>query len=168
MKELINLLLVDDSQEFAETVAELLEAEAFSVKVAPDIKTAQDLMNNYDIDAVLCDYHMPDGNGLQLLKTIRSEGKLTPFILLSGNLTFDIILTSAQLGIFDIFEKPISFDKLKSTTMQAINYGIHLRSLIENMNKNLPEPKIKQANSQLATLAKIRAFNYESKKAKPT
>ncbi len=163
MKDLINLLLVDDSVEFSETVAELLEAESFSVKVAPNITEAKNILTNFDVDAVLCDFHMPDGNGLQLLKEIRGSGKLTPFILLSGNLSFDIILTSAQLGIFDIFEKPIAFDKLKSSAIQAINFGIHLRSLYENI-KLLPEAKAKQATTQLGTLAKLRAFNYENKK----
>ena len=163
MNELINVLIVDDNEQFADTISELLDLEGYSCKTAATISGAVSIFNNHDIDTIICDINLPDGKGTQLLYTIRKEGSHIPVIFISGNMTKDILMECLNLGAFDVFEKPINIPKLFKTLKYSIMKGIQYRSLREKITQVTDEETQKLIGKYLSTIAKIRTNNLDDK-----
>jgi len=105
-----HILLVEDDEDTAETLAELLRSEGFQISVATSIASAlrQDVGK---VDLVLSDIGLGDGSGLDLMRRLRAK-KDVPGIVLSGYATEADILASRQAGFSAHLVKPISIDNL--------------------------------------------------------
>lgn len=105
-----HILLVEDDQDTAETLAELLRAEGFHISVATSIAAAlrQDVGK---VDLVLSDIGLGDGSGLDLMRRLRAK-KDVPGIVLSGFATEADIIASQRAGFSAHLVKPISIDHL--------------------------------------------------------
>ncbi|QCJ45979.1 PAS domain S-box protein [Haloprofundus sp. MHR1] len=83
----IRLLLIDDNSDFLELLQILLEqtnqAFEFTTETDPQNGIAR-FESTEDIDCILCDYHMPEMDGIEVLETIRATNTAIPFILLTS------------------------------------------------------------------------------------
>lgn len=159
MNHLTNLLVIDDNPDFLETLTEVLTEEKLSVTGAGSAQEALKLLENNEVDAIICDFNMPDMNGLEFLKALRGKGIYTPFILASGHIDQETLKLGLKLGAFDVFEKPIRFDKLSGTVIKAIHSGIQYRGIIDKIKAEVPEARQKVILSHFKTLAILRAAN---------
>ncbi|PTX94725.1 hypothetical protein DB346_22180 [Verrucomicrobia bacterium LW23] len=115
----INLLVVDDDTELTEFLRDGLERYFSLVAIANSIADAKLYLSGRVVfHAILCDYYLPDGNGLELYNWTRSERKITsPFIMISGQTD----LTARNGQDFTFMAKPfLSTDVLE-----------HLRSVVK-------------------------------------
>jgi len=107
------ILLVEDDEDTAETLAELLRSEGFKISVATSIASA--LRHDVrDVDLVLSDIGLGDGSGLELMRRLRAT-KNVPGIVLSGYGTEADIIASHAAGFSAHLIKPVSIDKLVAT-----------------------------------------------------
>lgn len=84
-RQTARLVLVDDDNEFRESLAIHLIDEGFAVTAVADGQTAlQYLGTNDSADIVLLDWRMPGMNGLAVLHAIRERGITTPIIFFTG------------------------------------------------------------------------------------
>jgi len=67
-----NILVVDDSESIREVVSFTLENEGYAVRVGHDGKDALKHLNGDPIDLVITDLHMPEMDGIELIKEIRN------------------------------------------------------------------------------------------------
>lgn len=67
-------------------------------------------VNRYDL--VLCDLHIENFNGLDILRNLRKDEIATPFVLISGFLSREVLNRAKALGVMDIIEKPVSPDEI--------------------------------------------------------
>jgi two-component system chemotaxis response regulator CheY len=67
-----NILIVDDSESIREVVSFTLENEGYNVLVGDDGTDAMKFLDGRPIDLVITDLHMPEMNGIELIKNIRS------------------------------------------------------------------------------------------------
>ena len=103
------ILVVDDDASVRRSICRLLYE--FRVVTATGLQDAQRLWSEHsDIDAVISDYRMPDGTGLDLFRWIRGR-RATPFVLISGDFVPATILT----GGFQFLRKPFDSTALTST-----------------------------------------------------
>lgn len=58
------------------------------------------------MDLVICDWQMPEHDGLEVLAAIRKKNKQIPFLMLTGNATRDLVLASRAAGVSDFIAKP--------------------------------------------------------------
>ena len=112
-----HILLVEDDEDTAETLAELLRSEGFEISVATSIASAlrQDVG---EVDLVLSDIGLGDGSGLELMRRLRAKKEL-PGIALSGYATEADIVASHAAGFSAHLVKPVSIDKLVATIHRA-------------------------------------------------
>ena len=103
------VLIVDDEMDVCEALAFRLKREKYQTETAPDVARAIECLKNSDFDLVLCDYQMPEANGLKLLEYCQSQDK-TPFVLMSAysSISRD---QAISLGASDFLEKPFTNDE---------------------------------------------------------
>ncbi len=99
------VLLVDDDDTLTELLAEYLGAEGLEVSRAPDgEKGVQEILNN-PYDVVVLDSMMPKMNGLDVLKTVRTQSKIPIIMLTAKGDDIDRII-GLEMGADDYVPKP--------------------------------------------------------------
>lgn len=80
-----NILIVDDSESIREVVSFTLENEGYNVKVGIDGKDALKFLDGSSIDLIITDLHMPNMNGIELIKEVRAmkQYKRIPILFLT-------------------------------------------------------------------------------------
>lgn len=101
------LLIIDDDEVVRSRLASYLEAKGFQVLQAPSGAHALSLLDSGRPDLLICDLHMTDMSGLDLIRQLRAQGSETPVILLSGTGSTTDAVQSLRLGAADYLVKPI-------------------------------------------------------------
>lgn len=101
------VLIVDDDPTLADLMASQLRdlRDEFSIRVETDPNDALDAVDEEDIDCVLSDYHMPEMNGLELLRYVRQMDPNIPFILFTARGSEEIASDALSEGVTDYFRK---------------------------------------------------------------
>ena len=92
------ILCVEDHQGTSELITELLEA--YAVTAARDLSDGMRLAQSERFDLYLCDYHLPEGTGLELCELIRTFDEETPVLLCSvlDSVTEQAVLAAGGQG----------------------------------------------------------------------
>lgn len=87
MKKKKNILIVDDSSNIRQLIAEFFRHKFPSVEcmMATDGREAYDMVVSGDVDLVITDQHMPKMTGIELATSLRSVGWESPIILMTGD-----------------------------------------------------------------------------------
>jgi len=119
MKE--RILIVDDEIEILAAMQRNLRND-FSVTVANGAKEALEIINNSSPFAVvISDFKMPEMNGLELLRIVRSNFPDTIRVLLTGYADLDLSIKAINDGyVFRFLTKPVEFDIIKQTLNECI------------------------------------------------
>lgn len=108
----IRVLLVDDEQEFVESLSERLELRLFEVKTCFNGDDAVSLLQQEDIDVIILDVLMPGKDGIATLTEIKKLKPLTQVIMLTGNATVETAINGMKLGAYDYLMKPTETEDL--------------------------------------------------------
>jgi PAS domain S-box-containing protein len=96
---LISILCVDDEPLLLEVIKKFFEREpGFSVKTCTNGKDALELLNSMDFDAILCDYGLPDIDGINLLREVRRQGLTALFIIITGKHRAQVAIDALNNG----------------------------------------------------------------------
>jgi len=108
------VIIVEDEVEVAHLVAQyLFSTNRYKViGMASDINTARSLLGAIKPDLLLLDVYLPDGNGLNLLAELRSQGISSEVVLLTAAKEVQILEKAMQLGVFDFLVKPVLLSRL--------------------------------------------------------
>ena len=118
--ENITLLIVDDEEEFAATLAERLELRGFIVKaVSCGTSALEALASNFSPDVVLLDLKMPDMNGFEVLIEIKEKYPAIEVIMLTGHGAASGGKDSKERGAFDFIMKPVDIVELADKIKEA-------------------------------------------------
>ena len=111
--ENIKLLIVDDEEEFAATLAERLELRGFASKSASCGNNALEVLKaNFSPDVVLLDLKMPDVSGFEVLIEIKEKYPSIEVIMLTGDGAATVGKDSKERGAFDYIMKPVDINEL--------------------------------------------------------
>jgi signal transduction histidine kinase/CheY-like chemotaxis protein len=105
----VQVLVVDDHEDSAETLALLLKLQGYGVKVAHSVREAES--EALGCDVLISDIALPDGSGLDLVRTLRRDRPL-PAIALSGFGTEQDRRQSREAGFAEHLTKPVYADQL--------------------------------------------------------
>ena len=106
------ILIVDDEQEFADTLAQRLEIKDFNVSVAYSGENAMELFEKNSYDIVVLDVLMPGVSGIETLQRIKKTDPLVQVIMLTGNVTVEKAIEGMKLGAHDFLMKPTEIEDL--------------------------------------------------------
>ncbi|SFC27091.1 Response regulator receiver domain-containing protein [Marinospirillum celere] len=120
----IRLLTIDDDKFIRHLVLKTLRSQysSFEVMEADNGRRGQAMLQRHSFDLVLCDWEMPEMNGLELLKWVRSEENLKdqPFILVTSLDSKDNVVQAVEAGVDDYIAKPFTPEQLFNKVMKQL------------------------------------------------
>lgn len=108
----MKILIIEDEPLMLDNMRQTLEREKYTVETATDYRTANDKIGVYDYDCILLDITLPDGNGLELLKQLKEQGKEDGVIIVSAKDSLDDRIKGLNLGADDYLSKPFHMAEL--------------------------------------------------------
>ncbi len=107
------IIVVEDNAVYCEYVCNLLAREGYRTVQAYRLSAAKrHLQQATDDDIVVSDLRLPDGDGIELLRWMRGEGKTQPFIIMTDYAEVHTAVESMRLGSIDYIPKRLVEDKL--------------------------------------------------------
>jgi FixJ family two-component response regulator len=113
------IIVVDDDAAVRSALQFSLEVEGYPVRVFSD---AGSLLAETSLPArgcIVSDYHLPDGNGLDLIRTLRGRGVALPAILITSHPSAELRVRAKNAQV-SIVEKPLFGDALSEEIGAAI------------------------------------------------
>ena len=117
------IVIVDDEPNIGPSLRLILEREGY---VVTSCGSAKDFQNNAAFrraDAYLLDVRLPDGNGIELLRSLRHSENHAPVIMISGHSTIADAVEATRSGAFDFLEKPLSRDRVLLALKNALEHA---------------------------------------------
>jgi two-component system, OmpR family, response regulator len=110
--EAVRVLVVDDEPPIAELVSTALRYEGFSTKIAPTGRAALEALGTFRPELVVLDVQLPDIDGFEVQRRLRSDGHRVPVLFLTARDTTDDKVRGLTLGGDDYVTKPFSLEEL--------------------------------------------------------
>lgn len=107
-----HILLVDDEEDFVETLAERLDNRGFAVAKVFSGDEALAWLDEHDTDVVILDVVMPGKDGMETLKEIKNKKPLIEVVMLTGHATVQTAIDGMKLGAYDYLMKPTDMGDL--------------------------------------------------------
>jgi DNA-binding NtrC family response regulator len=115
-----NILVVDDEDKLRGLLKRIIALEGYIVHEVTDCKSALKMLAKEDIDVVVCDVRLPDGNGLDLTRNIKSRYSEVEVILLTAHANIPDVVQAMRSGAFDYISKGDDNDKLLPLIAHAV------------------------------------------------
>lgn len=120
----IRLLIIDDAKFIRDLVQKTLKSEYPSMEIteAVDGRKAQNILQNNSFDLILCDWEMPEMNGIELLQWVRKQENMQeqPFVLVTSLDQKENVVEALQAGVNDYVTKPFTPEQLINKVMKQL------------------------------------------------
>ena len=116
----LEVLIVEDDEDFADSVAEMLELDEHQVTV---LASGEEAVANYDekaFDLVLLDIKLPGMSGLECLRAIRTINPIANVVIMTGANTVQNRQEAKDSGALRVLQKP--FDPLRLLELIKHNF----------------------------------------------
>jgi DNA-binding response OmpR family regulator len=126
----MKVLIIEDDESILNMLKRGLEDEDFVVDTAINGEDGEYLASTNHYDVIILDWMLPKKSGIEVLKSLRDKGILTPVLMLTAKDTTDNKIEGLNSGADDYLPKPFSFDEL----LARLN-AIYRRSALKGSNK---------------------------------
>ncbi|MFH1077074.1 MAG: response regulator [Pseudomonadota bacterium] len=118
--EHFKVLIVDDENDFLETIINRLKKRDIDVTGVTNGEAALKSLKEKAVDVVVLDIKMPGRlDGIETLREIKKEYPFTEVILLTGHASVETSIEGMKLGAFDYMLKPVKLEELIMKISQA-------------------------------------------------
>ncbi len=104
----LRLLLAEDSPRLTELLQERVHSAGWRMDAFGSMAHAFEAIKSDDYDLLLIDLGLPDGDGIELIKSIRASGKTVPIIVVSARDTIEDRVAGLDAGADDYLTKPFN------------------------------------------------------------
>jgi PAS domain S-box-containing protein len=121
------IAVVDDDPDIVRLLECTLALDGWCVLTAATAADAKALISSVPLQLVLLDHHMPDGNGLDLLKWIKTKRPEAVVIMVTADSSEELLMELIKNGADDYIRKPFDTDSIASACRNALNKYNFLR-----------------------------------------
>jgi len=119
------ILVIDDDQITLELLQHILEefVEGDIIAINSSVEAINYVVKNdlSGIDLVICDWQMPEHDGITVLKMVRSKNKEIPFLMITGTATRDLVMSAKEAGASGFIAKPFKNHDLTERVARLLN-----------------------------------------------
>ncbi|HMV87135.1 MAG TPA: sigma-54 dependent transcriptional regulator [Blastocatellia bacterium] len=115
-----HILIADDERSIRVMLEAGLRLNGFRVTSVPGGREALSAAQREHFDGVLCDIFMPNGNGLEVVRGLRTHAPETPIILMTAQGSVDLAVQAMSEGASDFIAKPFEIAALIKLLRQHI------------------------------------------------
>ncbi|MCI0469175.1 MAG: sigma-54 dependent transcriptional regulator [Nitrospirae bacterium] len=110
---MMHILIVDDEPSIRKVLRRLLLDEMHTPYEAGTISEANALLDSHIFDIAIVDLRLPDGSGINLLKTIKEKSPDTTALMITAFATTETAIEAMKLGAYDYVIKPFNLDEIR-------------------------------------------------------
>jgi two-component system response regulator HydG len=114
------ILVVDDDKTMRDACHQILTRQGFQVEEAPSARQGLGLLERSSFDVILLDLVMPDLDGLETLKKIKSVDNDCEVIIITGYGSIPTAVEAMKAGAFHFLSKPFAPDDLRTVITRAL------------------------------------------------
>jgi DNA-binding NtrC family response regulator len=116
-----NILIIDDEEQLRKLLTRIIGLEGFKVEEAGTLKSGFDILKRKEIDVILCDVKLPDGNGVDFVKEAKARYPLLEIILLTAYGNIPDGVQAIKNGGFDYITKGDDNNRIVPLLYQAMD-----------------------------------------------
>jgi FixJ family two-component response regulator len=113
------ILLIDADTTTCEIVESAFIGAGFDVDAVASGREGLVMARSRGFDLLVIELRLPDMLGTDVIRTLRNEGVVTPFVIVSACLTTAVTVEAMKLGAENVLEKPVCVDDLLATLRSA-------------------------------------------------
>jgi DNA-binding NtrC family response regulator len=117
----LSVLVVDDEPGIRTALRANFLRHGWRVETASGVREAIRNFEGKEFDLVVTDIRMPDGSGMEVMRSVRESSPGTAVILLTAYGSVPNAVSAMRDGALDYLTKPISFDQLQATAAQVMH-----------------------------------------------
>ena len=122
----LKIFIVDDNQDFAESLADILELDGHQVELAFDGETAIEKFREQNFDLTFMDVRLPGMDGVESFFEIRKINPQARVVMMTGYSVEQLLSQAIENGAMDVLRKPIKMSKLLELLEKVRPSGIIL------------------------------------------
>ena len=118
----MHVLVIDDEPAVRQILAAAVRKAGYTVDTAATATEAASKLVRGDADVALCDIHLPDGNGLELVRSMKESGSDTQFMMVTAFASVETAVEALKAGAADYIIKPANIEELlhKLASLEAV------------------------------------------------
>ena len=132
------VLIADDDEGILWVLQKMFKDKKIDTAEARDGKTALEMLKSQDFSVAIMDIKMPEKDGLDVLKEIRTDGLKIPIIIMTAQGTMKNAIEAIKGGAFDYITKPFDVGELEIIVDRALEYR-KLKDEVSNLKDRLKE-----------------------------
>src|SRR6476469_8063114 len=162
MKQMPNILIIDDEKAIRKTLSEILSFEGYKIDEAGDGEEGLKKFKEKTYDVVLCDIKMPKVDGLDFLQKAVEMNPDVPIIMISGHGNIETSVEAVKKVAYDFIQKPPDLNRLLITIRNAME-----RNTLVTETKSLKRKAFK-AQEMIGESAPVKKIKDTIEKVAPT
>ena len=116
--------IVDDEESVRSSLAFLLDMAGFAVRTHATAQAFLDVAAEIHNGCLVTDLRMPDIDGVELLRRLRTAGTMLPAIVVTGHGDVQMAVEAMKNGAIDFIEKPFSNETIIGSISRAVDLAI--------------------------------------------
>ena len=153
----MRVLVVEDEAKMAGLLKRGLEHEGYAVDLAGDGREALWAAREFDFDAIVLDAMIPPPDGFEVCRTLRSEGRWTPVLLLTARDAVDDRVLGLDAGADDYLTKPFAFSELFARIRALTRRDLGARPAVLEVGDLVLDPatrEVRRGDTEISLSAK--------------
>ena len=114
------IVILDDEPNIGLSLRLILEGEGYTVTICDSVERFHAQRGRSRADLYLLDVRLPDGSGLDVLRSLKQGDDPTPAVMISGHATIRDAVDATRSGAFDFLEKPLARDRVLLVVKNAL------------------------------------------------
>jgi DNA-binding NtrC family response regulator len=130
------ILVVDDEEGVRFPIGRFLRAGGYDVQEAESVAGALEAFRRAPVDAALLDFSLPDGDGLELLRSLKAVDPGLPVLILTGHGTIDVAVRAMKEGAEQFITKPVELPALRVILDRALDNRRHRQASLAGRSQS--------------------------------
>lgn len=130
----LNVLIIDDEQQFSEELGEFFRNSGFNPHIALTGQDGLEALQKYPVDLLILDVRLPGINGLDILKEVMIKYPGIEVIVVSAHGDMDTVIKAMRLGAIDYLRKPFRLADIQISIERTRKF-LHLQNRLKQMEE---------------------------------